>query len=398
MSVRTVPIGELVDKVATWNPASSADAEFYYIDLSAIDQDRKLIAEYKRIFTKEAPSRARQIVRKGDILVSTVRPNLNGVAPVLEEHDGMTASTGFCVLRPNERRLDGGYLFHWVRSASFVRDMVQQATGASYPAISDRIVKSSEIPLPPLDEQKRIAAILDKADALRRKRRQALALLDSLTQSIFLEMFGDPVSNPRGWREEMLGEALAEIDSGWSPICLDRAATSEEWGVLKLSAVTSGYFIEIENKALPKELKPRPEIGVRRGDVLFTRKNTRALVAACALVWDIRSRLMISDLIFRLVIRDRRVLLPIYLWSCLSNPGIRSKVQLLAGGAAGSMPNISKEKLRKFSIPIPEFKSQELFEQRAFHVFRKQQEISTQSLQLESLFASLQHRAFSGQL
>ncbi len=75
---------------------------------------------------------------------------------------------------------------HWVRSPSFIDRMVREATGASYPAVSDKIVKSSHIPLPPLDEQRRIAAILDKADALRRKRKRALDLLDSLTQAVFL--------------------------------------------------------------------------------------------------------------------------------------------------------------------------------------------------------------------
>ena len=77
--------------------------------------------------------------------------------------------------------------------------MVDVAIGANYPAVSDAKVKASKIPLPPLDEQKRIAGILDAADALRAKRREALAELDTLLQSTFLDMFGDPVTNPMGW-------------------------------------------------------------------------------------------------------------------------------------------------------------------------------------------------------
>ena len=103
--------------------------------------------------------------------------------------------------------------FHWVRSPLFVAEMVRRATGASYPAVSDRIVCDSKIPLPPLDEQKRIAEILDKADALQAKRRAASAQLDTLTQSIFLDMFGDPATNPNEMRKLPLGD-LIKLKSG----------------------------------------------------------------------------------------------------------------------------------------------------------------------------------------
>ncbi len=84
--------------------------------------------------------------------------------------------------------------------------MVRKATGASYPAVSDRMVWESKIPLPSLAEQRRIAAILDKADALRARGRAAFAQFDALTQSIFLDMFGNPKSNPKGWPGSKLGE------------------------------------------------------------------------------------------------------------------------------------------------------------------------------------------------
>ena len=179
---KTIALGDLVEPAKTWNPSRSpADEVFDYIDLSAVDQDAKLITGAREISCGEAPSRARQLVARGDVLVSTVRPNLNGVARVPDQLDGATASTGFCVLRARESKFDGGYLFHWVKSPAFVADMVNKATGASYPAVSDRIIFDSRIPLPPLAEQRRIAEVLDRAEALRAKRRAALAQLDSLT-------------------------------------------------------------------------------------------------------------------------------------------------------------------------------------------------------------------------
>ncbi|WP_431841142.1 restriction endonuclease subunit S [Calidifontibacter indicus] len=187
--MKTAPIGELTASVKTWNPSREPDNEFDYIDLSAVDNSSKTVIGATPTVGSEAPSRARQIVSAGDVLVSTVRPNLNAVAVVPHELDGATASTGFTVLRPTNE-LDGRFLFHWVRSPAFIGDMVRKATGASYPAVSDRIVKDSQIPAPPLPDQRRVAAILDHADALRAKRRQVLTHLDSLTKSIFNDMFG----------------------------------------------------------------------------------------------------------------------------------------------------------------------------------------------------------------
>ena len=96
-----VKIGDLVESISKWNPREHPTApSFTYIDLSSIDKDRKLIHEVTIVHPSEAPSRARQLVQENDILVSTVRPNLNGVALIGPEYDGATASTGYCVLRP----------------------------------------------------------------------------------------------------------------------------------------------------------------------------------------------------------------------------------------------------------------------------------------------------------
>ncbi|WAD25411.1 restriction endonuclease subunit S [Pseudomonadaceae bacterium T75] len=218
MSWPLVQIDKYVEKVRTWNPAAGAECVFQYVDLSSVDKSRKIIDpdNVAEISSAEAPSRARQLVVAGDVLVATVRPNLNGVAVVPAELNGATASTGYCVLRADEKNLHGRYLFHWVQTGSFVGEMMSKATGANYPAVSDKIVKESKIPLPPLPEQKRIAAILDKADAIRRKRQQAIQLADDFLRAVFLDMFGDPVTNPKGWPTMRVDE-LCAIVRGSSP-------------------------------------------------------------------------------------------------------------------------------------------------------------------------------------
>lgn len=162
-----------------------------YIDISSVDNQRKEITQTQNMSFKEAPSRAKQLVFLGDILVSTVRPNLNAVALINENSDNiLVASTGYCVLRclPN---VDRKYVFHFCQSPAFIEKLVMQATGASYPAVTSTIVKECIIPLPPLNKQRKIAAVLDKVSDLIAKRRQQLDKLDELVQARFVEMFGD---------------------------------------------------------------------------------------------------------------------------------------------------------------------------------------------------------------
>lgn len=166
----------------------------------------------------------------GDIVVSTVRPNLNAVAMVDQRYEGAIGSTGFCVLRSDPGQVEPRYLFPWVRTPMFVDDMVRQASGASYPAVTDRIVKASHVRLPPIQEQRRIAAVLDAAEEVRTKRRQALAKLDTLTQAIFIDMFGDPVTNPMGWWTDVNYRMLEQIRR--SMRTLVPLIERKKWGVV----------------------------------------------------------------------------------------------------------------------------------------------------------------------
>lgn len=170
-----------------------------YIDISSVDNQRKEITKTQSMSFEDAPSRAKQLVFPGDILVSTVRPNLNAVALITDNSDNiLVASTGYCILRclPN---VDRKYVFYFCQSNAFIEKLVMQATGASYPAVTSTIVKECIIPLPSLDKQRQIAAALDKISDLIAKRRQQLDKLDLLVKSKFVEMFGDFKTNTMGW-------------------------------------------------------------------------------------------------------------------------------------------------------------------------------------------------------
>lgn len=331
---------------------------------------------------------------KQHLLYGKLRPYLAKIA--LPDFSGI-CSTDILPILPGPE-LDRRFLCYFLRQPFMVDYANSLASGVNLPRLSPLSLAKFVIPLPPLPEQKRIAEVLDKADELRAKCRAAIEKLDSLTQSIFLEMFGDPVTNPKGWKRLPFCEILTKIDSGWSPVCLDRPVSGNEWGVLKLGAITWCEYNPAENKALPPEIKPVPTIEIKPGDLLFVRKNTYELVAACALVRETPSHLMMSDLIFRLCLHPDSKIDPCFLHQLLIYPSKRREIQKLAGGSASSMPNISKSKLQAALVEIPPLPLQRKFAN-IVGVLEKLKSSHRASLEkLDALFASLQDRAFKGKL
>lgn len=388
----STPLGSCVLRVETWNPLRAApDEEFRYIDLSAVDQDTKSITEAREIACAEAPSRARQLVRTGDVLVSTVRPNLNGVARVPNDLNGATASTGFCVLRPDPEKLSGSYLFHWVKSAAFVGDMVSKATGASYPAVSDRIIFESLFPLPPLEEQHRIAAILDQAETLRTHRRTALALLDSLTQSLFLDMFGDPVANPKGWPTESLTD-LCHCYSGGTP----SKAKKEYWeGELPWFSAkdmkaedlfdSEDHISEQVPETTTLKLLPKDTVAiVVRGMILAHTFPVCVLRIPATINQDLKALL------------PKQPVNSQFLAACLRSQSgfVLEKVSEAGHGTK----RLDAQGLQCIRIPRPGDELEQTFATRIAAIEALKTTHRHALAALDALFASLQQRAFAGQL
>ena len=152
-----------------------------------------------------------------------------------------------------------------------------------------------------------------------------------------------------------LGDIVDDIVVGWSPKCLDRPKRGEEWGILKLSAVTSGYLKPEENKALPPRLKPKPELEVKKGDVLITRGSgvTRLVGATTFVHEEPPSRLMICDLIFRVVFQEQSEIEPAFLAAMLATSELRSRIEEQRTGAAPMMQKITKTVLMGLTFPLP---------------------------------------------
>lgn len=335
---------------------------------------------------------ARSVVRPHDLLIS-IAGTIGRVAEVPESAPEMNCNQAVAIIRLNDKAFRR-YVYHALGADSTRNQLRLSEVTGTITNLSLGELAKVKIPLPPLPEQRRIAAILDHADALRSKRRAAIAKLDSLAQSIFLDMFGDPVSNPKHWERLPFGDLLTGIDSGSSPVCLDRSRHGEEWGILKLSAVTRCEFDATQNKAVRPGFSPDLRMEIIQGDLLFTRKNTYALVAACALVRDTEPRLLLPDLIFRLRLREDAELVPQYLHQLLIHPGKRRDIQSLAGGSAGSMPNISKSSLVTVLIERPPLSAQQVFANRIEGVEKVRGRLRESLRAFDAVFSSLQQRAF----
>lgn len=174
-----------------------------YIDISSIDNINQCLTGTTSFKMLDAPSRAQQKVEYGDILISTVRPNLRNIAIVNDDATNLVASSGFCVLRINDAALRR-YIFYYVVSNKFTAYLEKLTNGANYPAVKETDVRKALIPIPPKPTQLSIVTELDKLNELIRIKKEQLKDYDTLAQSIFYEMFGDPVVNDKKWEVKQL--------------------------------------------------------------------------------------------------------------------------------------------------------------------------------------------------
>lgn len=200
-----VKLGDVAPAKPSKNAFSTSE-EVWTLNLDQVEADTgKVLGKIMAPFSEAGTSTHGFDERH--VLYSKLRPYLNKV--VLPDGRGL-ATTELVPMLPDPLRLDRKYLAYYLRSKSFVNWVSSQVAGAKMPRVSMQLFWQHEIPLPPLPEQKRIAAILDKADAIRRKRQQAIQLADDFLRAVFLDMFGDPVINPKGWPTKKIEQLISD--------------------------------------------------------------------------------------------------------------------------------------------------------------------------------------------
>ena len=287
------------------------------------------------------------------------------------------------------------YLKHWLDSYEFRIQITHEVTGIAQKNFGPSHLKRLNISLPPLPEQKRIAQILDAADALRAKRRESIAQLDALVQSTFLEMFGDPKINPMSWPVEPLSHVVAQLKGGKN---IAESETTTDFKVLKVSAVTSGIFRPNESKYLPADFSVPDSYIVKAGDLLISRANTTELVGATAYVWETPENIALPDKLWRVEMKNNSQIEPLFLFVLSRGRHFRSMLSERASGTSGSMRNISKPKLLSTPIILPPVALQIRFTSVVRSIQTQKSLLQTHLSELNTLFASLQSRAFNGEL
>lgn len=256
------------------------------------------------------------------------------------------------------------YLYYFLRSKK--EQFVKDGVGGAQPNISAGYLKKVEMEMFTIEEQYKIVNILNKVNDIIAKRQDEIQKLDTLIKARFVEMFGDPISNPFGWNKVLLNDCLIGIDNGKSFVCENNPRIGNAPAILKLSAVTYGIYKPEENKAIINENDFVDSDEVHDGDLLFTRKNTPELVGMSAYVTSTPEKLMMPDLIFRLNTNGNCH--KVFLWQLINHDLFRGQIQSLASGSAKSMSNISKERLGKLMIALPPIELQQQFATFVHHV------------------------------
>ena len=280
------------------------------------------------------------------------------------------------------------YLYYCLKHYNFNNVI----SGSAQPQITRQGMEKIYVTIGSHNEQMDIVDKLKKVENVIGLKKQELKQLDTFVKSRFVELFGDPIKNPKGWEIVKLSECLERIDNGKSFTCDSNAREGVFPAILKLSAATYGDYRPYENKALLDEKQFVESVEVHRGDLLFTRKNTPDLVGMAAYVFETPEKLMMPDLIFRLVTNERMT--PTFLWQLINNREFRPAIQGISGGSAKSMSNISKERLKNIEVICPPISEQKKLEGVLEQVDKSKSKIQKSLQETQLLFDSLMQKYF----
>ncbi|MGD8208667.1 MAG: restriction endonuclease subunit S [Desulfobacterales bacterium] len=392
MSWENVPLGKCCEIVSGATPRRNVP-EYWSGDIAwATPKDISGIEGAILFDTPEYISKAgykscsARILPKDTILFSSRAP----IGLVAIAGRDMCTNQGFKSLIPGPD-VDSTYLYYCMKK--YANRIAALGSGATFKEVSKEKVSTFPIPLPPLKEQKRIAAILDKADAIRRKRRKAIQLADEFLRSVFLDMFGGTISNPKKWKIGHIQDLCEEIID--CPHATPRyTAGQTDFACIRSSDIQNGYMDwsstkyvdEVEYKKRIKRLEPVTN------DVIYCREGARFGNAARIP----KGRTICLGQRMMLFRSKHIVSTAEYIWSLLnSNRVYQQAVQRIGGSAS---PHINVKDIKKFRIFSPPLSIQQNYSAIVKKIDAMKEKFQKSSLRSEQLFNSLSQRAFRGEL
>lgn len=349
------------------------------------------------VYVPETAVRDSQRLQVDDIVLASSSGSVSVVGKSARlTHEWRGTFGAFCaVLRANSRVLPA-YLSHYVQSHEVRQRWSDAARGTNINNLKRGDLMGTPVPLPSLDEQRRIVDLLD--DHLSRLDAAENYLSASSRRLITLER--SSLDAHFGGREVPLADLIEDISAGKSFGGANAPARDDEWGIIKVSAMTWGEFDPTENKAVASAERVDPRFEIREGDLLVSRANTSEYVGASVLVRHVRPKLLLSDKSLR--VTPRPGVESEWLWRALQAPSARRQISALATGTKDSMRNISQAGLKRVLLPNVNSDEQatslKSFNEVADAVVLLRREVATGAQRLEALRRSLLGTAFSGRL
>ncbi|MEZ9518248.1 restriction endonuclease subunit S [Vibrio splendidus] len=388
MSWPIVELGSVVSFVGGSQPPKSTfkfEPEDGYVRLLQI---RDYKSDKNLTFIPE--SSTKKFCKKDDVMIGRYGP------PVFQILRGLEGAYNVALMKavPSEK-VDKDYLYYFLKQDKLFRliDGLSQRT-AGQSGIDMDALKSYPMLLPPLEEQKRIAAILDKADAIRQKRKQAIDLADEFLRSVFLDMFGDPVTNPKGWGVRKLQDLTSKLGSGSTPRGGKEAYLSAGISLIRSLNVHDNTFIYKDLAFISNEQAEKlKNVVVQEQDILLN--ITGASVCRCTMVPSnvLPARVNQHVCIIRV---DRALLLPEFAKRLITSTSFKQMLMRIATSGGATREALTKQQAENLTLIVPPMELQKKF----CDIVGKVLDIDTKTNKQVAfpLFDSLSQKAFSGQL
>lgn len=343
----------------------------------------------KKVTFESKPSRADLTIRTNQLIVARMK-DTDKVLLIKKEFNELVVSTGFLVLEV-EKNWHPQFLFHYFHSYGFHKQKNKLSTGATQKAINNSNFNKVTVPCFSYEIQKRIVKILDQADSLRQKRKQAIQLIDEYLKAVFLEMFGDPARNKQKLKIGTIAELVSEVKYGTSSASNPKG----QYPYLRMNNITySGELSIADLKYVDVADKDKEKYLARKGDLLFNRTNSKELVGKTT-IYNLDDKMAIAGYLIR--VRTNKKALPEYISGYLNSNHGKKTLQHMCKNIVG-MANINAKELQKIKILIPPIEQQKKYKIILKQIKATKNKMLLQADELETQFQALSQRAFKGEL
>lgn len=389
-AVSTVALEELMAaKSGSVDPSKYRNEMFDLYSIPSFDRGKPDVVAGSEIGS------AKQVVEPGDVLLSRIVPHIRRAWVVGDCRGRRIIASGEWITFRHDH-VEPRYLRHVLVGDPFHAEFMRTVSGVGGSLLRARpaYVAKIQVPLPPLPEQRRIADVLDRAEGLRAKRRASLAQLDTLTQAVFIAMFGDPATNPKEWPQVALGQHASKIGSGATPVGGEEAYKASGITLIRSMNVRDGVFSRGGLAFIDEHQAARLDGVVVAADDILLNITGASVARVCRAPQDALPARVNQHVA---IIRPTATFHPRFLEACLLCLPVKRRLLKLAGAGA-TREAITKAEIEMFTVIRPPRDIQDRFANAAgaFGVLRRTYIDSLDDL--NALFASLQHRAFRGEL